>query len=55
MKKPWTTPKLIVLVRGNLEEFVLAACKTFLVSGPDNAAPGCYQTLCQDCSASSDS
>jgi hypothetical protein len=28
-KKNWTTPELIVLVRNNPEESVLATCKTF--------------------------
>lgn len=37
IKKEWTTPKLIILVRGKREENILAACKT--ISG----APGATQ------------
>ena len=49
--KQWQTPKLIVLVRGKPEEWVLDGCKqTEPSSGPGNAAPGCYQVLCQGCS-----
>ncbi len=54
-KKKWTTPQLIILVRGKPEEGVLLACKgVFLVapeSGPNQwytkcwageTDPGCY-------------
>jgi hypothetical protein len=34
MKKAWKRPQLVVLVRGNREERVLAACKGGLVNGP---------------------
>lgn len=34
MKKEWKTPELIVLVRSNPEEAVLAACKWSFQNGP---------------------
>jgi hypothetical protein len=61
MKKVWETPKLIVLVRGRREELVLSGCKMIYVAlalvaafGPGDAAPGCYEDVCQNCSTSSD-
>jgi hypothetical protein len=42
MKKKWVTPKLIVLVRGNLNEKVLLTCKSALVNlgGPTGTPTG---------------
>ena len=37
-KKPWLTPELIVLVRSNPEEAVLADCKSTPPPGPCNVA-----------------
>jgi hypothetical protein len=34
MKKAWESPKLIVLMRGQAEESILANCKTY--EGPDH-------------------
>jgi hypothetical protein len=56
MRKTWQKPKLVVLVRGRPEEFVLAACKT--AGAPTEVTPtinesDCRQNLvnCEDCSA----
>jgi hypothetical protein len=57
MKKTWDRPKLIVLVRAKPEEMVLTACKQIysgmaagVAFGPGDAAPGCYEDVCQACS-----
>lgn len=54
-KKEWCEPELIVLVRSNPEEMILAACKVYARPGPggqnlrcNNYPPGLY---CMDCSA----
>jgi hypothetical protein len=53
MKRTWTTPQLVELVRGTPEEAVLIACKTAGLPGaglsgtaasPSTAAFGCMQT-----------
>jgi hypothetical protein len=43
MKKTWEKPKLIVLVRGRVEENVLSSCKTSSsgMSGPSISRPQC--------------
>jgi len=41
MRKSWQKPKLIVLVRGKLEEYVLSACKTAGGSGPAPSHADC--------------
>lgn len=43
MKKKWVKPKLIVLVRGRVEENVLNSCKTAGtgIRGPNNTRPMC--------------
>jgi hypothetical protein len=50
-EKKWKKPELIVLVRGNLEENVLAVCKV----APDNACPygGCRTQMRCDAIGSS--
>jgi len=53
--KNWTVPLLIILTRGKPEERVLDGCKQMHApSGPGDAAPGCYESTCLNCSASSD-
>lgn len=54
MKKSWQHPKLIVLVRGRQEEFILGVCKFATLTypvGPGDAAPGCYVENCVECDA----
>ncbi len=57
-KRKWTTPQLVVLVRGKPEEGVLAACKSFIIgqSGPSDLAMQCgefraarHGRLCTSC------
>jgi len=50
-KKKWTTPQLIVLVRGEPEEGVLAACKTDLNMVGNNGAYGACQQEFEPCEA----
>jgi len=54
--KKWTVPLLIILTRGKPEERVLDGCKQTNVpsSGPGDAAPGCFESTCLNCSTSSD-
>ncbi len=40
-KKKWTTPQLIVLVRGKPEERVLCVCKADFAASPD-VGPGSF-------------
>ncbi len=54
MKKTWTRPELVVLVRGSEEERVLGSCKSFeQVSGPSyhedacDRVDGCME-ICSD-------
>ena len=42
MKKPWNTPKLVVLVRSATGERVLAACKTAEGTGASTEDQGCF-------------
>ena len=54
MRKTWQKPKLVVLVRGRPEEFVLAACKTGGAPTDATAAVNevdCIQNLvnCEPC------
>jgi hypothetical protein len=43
-KKVWEKPQLVILVRSQPEEAVLACCKTsFLPTGPSDMNAGCYQ------------
>jgi len=56
-KRRWTTPQLIVLVRGKPEEKALVACKvgdieySGSVSGPSVAYVNCESTeICERCS-----
>ncbi len=63
MKKTWTTPRLIVLVRNNPPEAVLSVCKSyeFAVSGPTTFyASQCWMKIaepdfCGTCSGNSNS
>jgi hypothetical protein len=52
--KKWEAPKLIVLVRGNPEESLLAACKTESAAGgdPNGGFTSCSQDTddCPSCS-----
>lgn len=50
-KKKWQKPKLIVLLKENLEELVLSACKTGSAgSGPQGGWGGsCYKKLGIEC------
>ena len=41
MKKPWSTPQLVSLVRAAPEEAVLVACKVTAMGGPLSANPAC--------------
>jgi hypothetical protein len=41
MKKTWTTPELIVLVRVQANEMVLGTCKSQYGLGPAKTATGC--------------
>jgi hypothetical protein len=43
MKKTWTTPELIVLVRVQTNEMVLGTCKSQYGLGPAKTARGCMQ------------
>ena len=56
MRKTWQKPKLVVLVKGRPEEYVLAACKTGGVATevtPSINEGDCRQNLvnCEDCSS----
>ena len=42
MKKPWDTPKLVVLVRSATGERVLAACKAAEGTGANSEDDGCF-------------
>jgi len=58
MTKQWQQPKLVVLVRGEATEAVLAACKTGYGAGgsPNDGAHGCLNvTSCVQCSAQANS
>jgi hypothetical protein len=52
VKKVWEKPQLVILVRGQPEEAVLACCKTSLLStGSSDMNAGCYQDAgCSGCS-----
>ncbi len=41
MKKPWTRPELIVLIRVQTNEMVLGTCKSQNGSGPARTSTGC--------------
>ena len=45
-KKAWVEPELIVLVRSNPEEAVLAACKDFPGAGAGSSDSGCAVLSC---------
>lgn len=47
MKKSWKKPKLVVLVRGRMEENVLATCKSQvkMYTGPGMQRPKCEDYL----------
>lgn len=52
MKKTWETPKLIVLVRGRMEERILGACKSFQIpTGPNANVSYCEggDGICPNC------
>jgi hypothetical protein len=52
MKKTWEAPKLIVLVRGRIEERILGACKSNeLLTGPIHNFQQCEggQVTCPAC------
>lgn len=54
MKNPWQKPQLLVLARGNPEEAVLTACKTFTTtSGMTSWNYKCdmylTETMCTSC------
>jgi ferredoxin len=53
MKKIWERPKLIVLLKGRLEESVLAGCKFQGIQGsPQSKNTGCQRTgHCNTCDA----
>jgi len=58
-KKKWAIPQLIVLVRGQKEEMVLAACKSGMLYGPsvvndycDTLPDGCSSPECSEMSLS---
>lgn len=42
-KKKWTTPQLIVLVRGGVGERLLVGCKGSVEGGPTSFDVGCFQ------------
>ena len=51
-KKSWSSPELIVIVRGKPEEAVLSACKNVVVSsGYSSTGGNCTQNVepCLDC------
>ncbi len=50
-KQTWTSPELIVLVRGTPEERVLGACKAYPNTGPSLGDTDCFDspTPCSDC------
>lgn len=45
LKKKWSKPKLIVLVRGKPEEWVLSNCKGLVAGSPNNTAANCGVNL----------
>jgi hypothetical protein len=47
--KPWMRPELVVLVRGKPEEYVLAACKTLGIEGPNIIFSGCALAFGGNC------
>ena len=53
VKKPWSEPALIVLVRGKPEEALLLGCKTGVQGVPGPSGSACGQTLgcCQACTS----
>jgi len=53
MRKTWQKPKLVVLVRGRPEEFVLGQCKdTGATGGPVTSQLDCIENMmnCELCS-----
>jgi len=51
VKKDWTEPELIVLVRNKPEEAVLVACKYTAMSGPQGVNGYCdEEPVCDYCS-----
>jgi hypothetical protein len=53
MKEVWEKPKLIILLRGRPEEFVLAGCKgSKFTGGKNNKNKSCMYLIClANCSA----
>ena len=49
-KKPWHSPTLIALVKGQPEEAVLQACKTPAMVGPYMSANSCEVVTATPCS-----
>jgi len=55
VKKEWTEPELIVLVRSNPEEAIMAGCKYPGKSGETTWNSACmfgYESGCEDCTES---
>jgi hypothetical protein len=54
-RKKWTTPQLVVLVRGKLEEGVLASCRYINrltgVGGRNFNCSSVARTVCSNCSS----
>jgi hypothetical protein len=50
-KQTWSSPELIVLVRGAPEERVLGACKATPNSGPEDSNTECFNPAdsCSEC------
>jgi len=48
VKKEWTEPEVLVLVRSNPEEAALASCKGVAWTGPTTGDDCYYHYLCTD-------
>lgn len=53
MKREWTKPQLVVVIRGSAEENVLTVCKIGNTTGPYNSDGNCTDDLgrCGTCAA----
>jgi hypothetical protein len=50
MRKPWSKPKLVVLIRGKPEETVMQTCKGAGLTGPGTDNVECVSTsVCRPC------
>jgi hypothetical protein len=53
LKKLWSSPELVVVVRRTSEEVILAACKTASIHPGHRAEPACMNTRSTNCQENS--